>query len=210
MSSAGHPAVLVDDDGHGPAVLAHVRQRLQDAEGLGQEVGLAHLARDLQRAGVGGVPGLVAVAAGRDPGRFGPEDVVDEQDADQVVEVVVDDREAAVPRRAHGLGDVLGVHRNGEVRDVDPRRHHLAHVHVAQVGEGLGDEPLLLGGLSLERLGSSRLGPAGSRRRRATAATVVVIVATRPPPGQGRGSGPACSWGPPPTSTGTGVNESSA
>ena len=96
-------------------------------------------------------------------GSVGPEDVVDEEDADQVVEIVVHHREAAVPRRAHRLGDVLGVHRDGQERDVDPRRHDLAHVHVAEIGEGFGDEPLLFGGLSLERLARAvRLpGPVG-------------------------------------------------
>ena len=86
-----------------------------------------------------------------DSGSVGPEDVVDEEDADQVVEIVVHHREAAVPRRAHRVGDVLGVHRDGQERDVDPRRHDLAHVHVAEIGEGFGDEPLLFGGLRLER-----------------------------------------------------------
>ena len=64
----GHPAVLVDHDGDGPAVLAHVGQRLEHAERLGHEVGLAHLAGDLQRAGVGGVR-AARRRRRRDPGR---------------------------------------------------------------------------------------------------------------------------------------------
>ena len=55
MSRPATPAVLVDDHGHGTAVLAHVGQRLEHPERLGEEVGLADLAGDLERAGVGGV-----------------------------------------------------------------------------------------------------------------------------------------------------------
>ena len=62
----------------------------------------------------------VAVGAAWDvDGASGPEQVVHEEDAHQVVEVVVDDREAAVPGLAHGPGDVLRVDRDGERR---PRR----------------------------------------------------------------------------------------
>ncbi len=92
-------------------------------------------------------------------GPVGAEDVVDEQDPDEVVEVVVDDGEAAVARRPYRLCDVLRLDGDGEERDVDPWRHHLAHVHVAQVGEGLGDEAFLLGGLSLQELAQA-VGPA--------------------------------------------------
>ncbi len=41
---SGHAAVLVHDDGDGTALFAHVGQRLQDAERLGEQVGLADLA----------------------------------------------------------------------------------------------------------------------------------------------------------------------
>ena len=118
--------------------------------------------------------GVAAACAGP----AGPEDVVDEEDADEVVEVVVHDGEAAVAGGPHGLGDVLGVHRDGEVGDVDPWRHHLAHVHVAQVGQRLDDDALLLGGLGLQGLVLA-VGPAGLRRRRRSGARVVVIAATR-------------------------------
>ncbi len=213
---AGHPAVLVDHDGDGPAVLAHVGQRLEHPERLGEEVGLAHLARDLQRARVGRVAvrsvvrRLVHAISGvpRVPASSGAEDVVDEEDADEVVEVVVHDREAAVPRGAHGLRDVLGVDRDGQVGDVDPRRHDLAHVHVAQVGQRLGDDALLLGRLRLEGLARRRRLARSRRRRRrrgaragATASACVVVRVRRVPAcdtarrRQVMRSGPACELG---------------
>ena len=68
---AGDAAVLVDHHGDRPAVLAHVGQRLEDPERLGQQVGLAHLARDLQGAGVGRVPVARLVPVAVRPG-LGP------------------------------------------------------------------------------------------------------------------------------------------
>ena len=132
---------------------------------------------------------------------------------DQVVEIVVDDGEAAVARGAHGLGDVLGVDRDGEIGHVDSRRHDLADVHVAQVGQCLDDDALLLGAFGVEgrvrrpfagprrpqRFGDSDAGPSGglglgvspdgaSRR-------TAVRACGRSPPGAGVS---------PPTRTGTG------
>ena len=59
-------------------------------------------------------------------------------------------RKAAVARRAHRLGDVLGMDGDGEIGHVDPGRHDLADVHLAQVGQRLNDDPLLLGPLGIE------------------------------------------------------------
>ena len=56
---ARHPAVLVDHHGDGAVALAHVGQRLEHAQRLGQQVGLAHFARDLERARIGGVAPLL-------------------------------------------------------------------------------------------------------------------------------------------------------
>ena len=58
----------------------------------------------------------------------------------------MDDREAAVAGLPHGPGDVLRMDRDGEGDHVDPRGHDLPDVHVAQVGQRFGDQPLLLAG----------------------------------------------------------------
>ena len=100
--------------------------------------------------------------------------------------------------------------RNGHV---DPGRHDLADVHVPQVGQGLNDDALLLRGLGvLGRLwatpvrslvlGRSAPGPTGPAgcigwRLRLPGGRHAV-------PDQLVGSLPAWSWGPAPTSTGTG------
>jgi len=120
-------------------------------------VGRPHLARDLQWAGVGGIALAGGWTAHITPriATSGPEDVVDEEDADQVVEVVVDDGKATVARRPHRTADVFGVHRDRQVGHVDPGRHHLPHIHVPQVGQRFEDDALLLGG------GRRRFGGAG-------------------------------------------------
>jgi hypothetical protein len=89
-----------------------------------------------------GLPGQRAVLAG-------PEDVVDEQDADEVVEIVVDHGEAAVPRRPHGPSDVVGLHRDGQEGHVDPGGHDLTNVHVPQITQRVDDDALLLGDLGV-------------------------------------------------------------
>ena len=61
-----------------------------------------------------------------------------------MVEVVVVDREAAVPRLAHSPGHVGGVDRDREPDHVDPGRHHLAHRGVAQVVKRGQDQLLLV------------------------------------------------------------------
>ena len=91
----------------------------------------------------------------------GSEQVVHVEDPDQVVDVVVVDRKAAVAGLADRPGDVVGMHRDRKADDVDTRGHHLAHGRVAQVGERREDVALLLvgdvaGGCALKR---SRRGP---------------------------------------------------
>ena len=151
----------------------------------------------------------------------GPEDVVDEEDADEVVEIVVDHREAAVPRRPHGAGDVVGLHRDGQEGHIDPGRHDLTDVHVPQVGQRLDDDAFLLGDLGVPgRLGG--VGPvvvggaapeaAGAAGRRSTGRIwrrLGLLVGRHGVPDQLVGWLPASSWGPAPTSTGTGMYESS-
>ena len=73
----------------------------------------------------------------------GPEEVVDEQDADQVVEVLAADRKARVARLADGLGDTVDGQGDGQRGHVDPRGHDLPDRGVPQVVEGVDDELLL-------------------------------------------------------------------
>ncbi|MGA2305533.1 MAG: hypothetical protein ABSH29_15210 [Acidimicrobiales bacterium] len=209
-----HPAVLVHHDRDGTPVFAHVGQGLEHPQRFGDEKRLADLAGDLQWARIGGVPGQRALLPG-------PEDVVDEQNADEVVEIVVDHGEAAVPRCPHGPGDVVGLHGNGEEGDIDPGRHHLTDVHVPQVGQRLNDDALLLRSLGVPgRPGD--VGPvvvrgAAPEATRATGSVATrriwrrlrLLVGRHGVPDQLVGSPPASSWGPAPTSTGTGMYESS-
>ncbi len=73
-----------------------------------------------------------------------PEQVVDEQHPDQVVEIVEVDREAAVARLANGPGHRVDGQRQRKGDHVDTRRHDLPDLHVPQVVEGVDDELLLL------------------------------------------------------------------
>ena len=79
----------------------------------------------------------------------GAEEVVHEEDADQVVEVVVVDGEAAVPDVRDRPGHVDGMDGDGETHHVDPRGHDLAHRRVAEVVQGGEDELLLVVGPDL-------------------------------------------------------------
>ena len=137
----GHPAVLVHHDGERPPLAAHVGQGLEDPERFGHDVGRPDPPGDVEGGGVGPALGLA--------GPTGPEEVVHEEDAHQVVEIVVHHRKAAVARFPHGPGDVVGVHRDAEGDDVDPRGHDLPDVHVPKVGQGVEDQPLLRRGRPL-------------------------------------------------------------
>ena len=114
----------------------------------------------------------------------GPEQVVDEQHPDEVVEVVAVDREAAVPRLAHGLGDGVDGQRDGEGHHVHPGRHDLADHGVVEVVERVDDELLLgigaaLGLATLRRPLSVVPGPVGGPALRPAADRLVRGVGTR-------------------------------
>jgi hypothetical protein len=72
-----------------------------------------------------------------------PEQVVDEEHTDEVVEVVAADREAAVARLAHRPGHRIDGEGDGQGHHVHPGGHHLADHGVVQVVEGVDDELLL-------------------------------------------------------------------
>ncbi len=73
----------------------------------------------------------------------GPEQVVDEEHPDQVVEVVAVDREAAVARLPHRLGHRVDGERDRQGHHVDPGGHDLPDHRVVEVVEGIDDELLL-------------------------------------------------------------------
>ena len=86
-----------------------------------------------------------------------PEQVVDEQHPDQVVEIVAVDRKTAVARLADRLGDGIDGQRDRQGDHVHPGGHHLADHRVVQVVEGVDDELLLGVGAALGRPARSPL-----------------------------------------------------
>ncbi len=118
---ARHAAVLVDHDRHVVAVRAEFAQQHVQALGLGHENGgpqhVAHVELFLS--------GVVA------------QQVLREQDADDVVAILVDDGEARVRRGDHvrdelvrGLADVDHVH-------LSARHHDVAHLHLGDLQRAL-------------------------------------------------------------------------
>ncbi len=130
-------AVLVDNHRESPPLPAHLRQHLEHESRLRHQERLAEPPRDVDRARG---PALVVLGTHLPSG---PEQIVDEEDADQVVEVLPVDREAAVARLADRLGHRVHGQRDGERDHVDPWGHHLAHRGVPDVVQGIDDELLL-------------------------------------------------------------------
>jgi hypothetical protein len=99
-NDAGHAAVLVEHQREGSTLGAHLTETLEQVEGLGQHEWTANLASDLFGRGQ------------RDADRpfdgRAPKEVVDEEHAQDVVEVVTHDGKTRVAGVAHRLGDRLG------------------------------------------------------------------------------------------------------
>lgn len=137
----GDATVLVDDDREPAPLPSHLDERFEDATRLGDRVRLSEPAGDLERRRLSRRFSRCAIAIAavaiadrrrgpRRPARSGPEQVVHEEDTDEVVEIVVDDREAAVAGLPDGLGNVVGGDRDRQRGDVGPGGHDFADVHV--------------------------------------------------------------------------------
>jgi hypothetical protein len=127
---AGHEAVFVDDDGHLLVVFEELLEGGGGGGGLGDEDDGLHEAGDGE---------LILV------GRLGFEKVAAADDADDVVEAGVVNREAGegdVGEVAKDVGHGAGFFQRG---DDDAGGHHVADVDVVEF-EGVGDEVAFLGG----------------------------------------------------------------
>ena len=91
----------------------------------------------------------------------GSEQVLDEEQAHHVVEVVEHDGVATVPTGSDRPSNVGGGHRGAEGLDIDPWGHHLGDLDIAQLREVAGD---LVGGAGCDRfkLAVAPLAPATS------------------------------------------------
>src|SRR6478735_4501265 len=127
---AGGAAVLVDDDGDVLSHRLHLREQRVDGLGVGHEVRRAHhLVDALRELHVG----CLEVAA---------HDVLEVGDADDVVEVLADDRhpgEAAAQEERERLAQVLVTL---DVDDVGARHHHLTRDRVAELEHVVDHLPL--------------------------------------------------------------------
>ena len=124
----GRPAVLVDHDRHLHLAALEFLQELGHALGLGHEHRRTHEARDRLPVRV----------------RFGDEDqVLDEDDALDVVEILVEDRDARILLLAEERPQLAESRIRRDGNDVWTRRHDLAHEGVAEIDDRLQEGPLL-------------------------------------------------------------------
>ena len=117
---AGGAAVLVDDDRGLDLPALELAQQLRHALGLGRERRRPHVRGD--RLGV-------AAAVGEQ------QQVLHEDDADDVVEVVLEHRDARVALLAELRAQLAERRLGGDGDEVGARRHDLAHQRVAEVDD---------------------------------------------------------------------------
>src|ERR1035437_4236952 len=115
---ARNTAVLVEHEGEGAALLAHLLQALEEIKRLGQHQGTTNLASDLIRRRQRHADGSL--------GGGGAKEVVDEEHTFDFVEVAFDHRETRVAGVAHGFGDGFRGEGTGQEQHVNARRHNVA------------------------------------------------------------------------------------
>jgi hypothetical protein len=143
--------VLVEHQREGATALAHLVESLEHTHRLGEQHRRAtDLARDLI--------GVRQADAESALGGAGTKKVVDEENPVDVVEFVNDHGKARVAGVTNGFGDGFGGDRQGQVDDVDARRHHVAQL---QFGEFV-DATENFGGVGRRRHFLSVLGAQGN------------------------------------------------
>jgi len=127
---ARHAAVLVHRDGDVHVAPAELAEERVDALGLRDEVGLA------QEVGEREVPPL----------HEGGEEVLGVEDADDLVDRVLVDRDAGVPARDDGPEELVPLRGEGQEDRVDARHHDLPDRGLRELLDALDHLPALLGG----------------------------------------------------------------
>lgn len=134
---ACHAAVLVHDEGHAALLGAHFREGFEDVHRFWEHQGLPDSPRD--------VDGAELTSFVEHAPASSTKEVLDKEEADNVIEIIEDHWIATVTGLSNGAGNIASIHRGGQGLDVDSRSHDLADRDVRESDEVLGDLSVLPG-----------------------------------------------------------------